>query len=191
MGPNCLATSRAALALQASQPQAGVRSCLTSTLSINESHASCSASPAEPSGAAGEGALSGRAAHAGHANHTTHACVLSQSLEQTRKVAALATHLFCSSLFVISSLLQRKLVCPQQGSASAWHNGKAGHAKLQPTTTGYYHTSALWRHHARSLYPWVILATKDRRSLPLLLLLLAERDTSKSSQLLLVPRLLR
>jgi hypothetical protein len=38
VGPNCLMTSRAALALQTSQPQVRVRSCLTSTLSINESH---------------------------------------------------------------------------------------------------------------------------------------------------------
>jgi hypothetical protein len=32
----------------------------------------------------------GHAAHAGHANHATHACVLSRSLEQTRKAAAIA-----------------------------------------------------------------------------------------------------
>jgi hypothetical protein len=38
VGPNCLTTSRAALALQASQPQVGVRSCLTSSLSIDEPH---------------------------------------------------------------------------------------------------------------------------------------------------------
>jgi hypothetical protein len=43
MGPNCLATSRAALALQASQPQAGVRSCSTSTPSIDEPHVNSSA----------------------------------------------------------------------------------------------------------------------------------------------------
>jgi hypothetical protein len=48
VGPNCLTTSRAALALQASQPQAGVRSCLTSTLSINESHTSSSANSSAP-----------------------------------------------------------------------------------------------------------------------------------------------
>jgi hypothetical protein len=38
MGPNCLTTSSAPLALQASPPQAERRSCLTPTLSIDEPH---------------------------------------------------------------------------------------------------------------------------------------------------------
>jgi hypothetical protein len=40
MGPNCLVTSRAALALHAKLPQAETWSCLTLTLSIDKSHAS-------------------------------------------------------------------------------------------------------------------------------------------------------
>jgi hypothetical protein len=52
---------------------------------------------------AGEGVLSVCATHAGHA---THACMLSQSLEQTRKAAAIAAHSFHSSTSVISWLLQ-------------------------------------------------------------------------------------
>jgi hypothetical protein len=46
MGPNCLMTSRAALALQAGPPQAETRSCLTPTLSSDESHKNSGASSA-------------------------------------------------------------------------------------------------------------------------------------------------
>jgi hypothetical protein len=56
--------------------------------------------------------LSDRAIHASHAGHATRACVLSQSLEQTRKAAAIATHFFRSSPFVISSLLQESCESP-------------------------------------------------------------------------------
>jgi hypothetical protein len=52
------------------------------------------------------GVLSDRAMLSGHANHATHACVLSRSLEWTHKAAATAAHFFCSSWFVISSLVQ-------------------------------------------------------------------------------------
>jgi hypothetical protein len=57
---------------------------------------------------AGEGVLN--PLHAGHASHTACACVLSQSLEWTRKAAASLRSFFSSSPFVISSLLQWLLV---------------------------------------------------------------------------------
>jgi hypothetical protein len=44
MGPSCLATCRAALALQAGLPQAETWSCLTPTLHIDESHTNSGAS---------------------------------------------------------------------------------------------------------------------------------------------------